>query len=533
MAHTKTPTHEPAELKGADAWADYLKTRPLPVRADALAELRALLAGKEGNQSAPHRLIATDPALTFHVTLQAQKLQQAKGNSVRGPEHAVNTLGSERLSTLCHTLTAVTDNDMPAMAFRAYADSMIAGELAWAMLQLKKVSGRDELWLASVLSGLPDWLLWLHAPQTMIALQNAVYRDEEPVQSAEQRLLGCTRDALCRALLSRFQVPEEITEALEQQQWLNAQETELAALKDADSATLTGEDRARLVKLQAPITASALANRVRVAARPGWREPYLTASLPLIAAYLGGSVDDARRLIQNCCVSVSRQLGATCWMSPAAELLLLPEGWRPLGTTEVPVPPAAVAPSPAMASPAASEPPSDTRTPRCLDEALVQQTLANLKPQSLSPMKPSAALTELVKGLKLGVGVQRLALLLVPAGTQQIKTTKLIGFTSKHPLGSFSCDFQQPGLFNQLCSRPASLIINASNRQRMQTQLPRGFDSILPMGGTLWVSLFAAEKPIGVIICDLQGDQETLSDEAVNLAKSLCQAATKAMSGGG
>ena len=525
---TNSTDSSPSHRKGAAAWADFLKTALVPVRADALTALRTLLAGKGDGQASPHRLVATDPALTFHVTAQAQKLQQAKGNSVRGPEHAVNTLGSERLGKLCRTLTAIPDKDMHAMAFRAYADSLIAGELTWAMLQLKKVSGRDELWLASVLAGLPDWLMWLHAPETMTALQDAIYRDEEPAEQAEQRILGCTSHALALALISHLKLPEEVTEALEQQQWLNAQENQLTPLGGADTTTLAGEERARMVRLQAPITATALANRVRLAARPGWRTAYLADSLPLISAYLGGSVDDARRLIQSCCVSVSRQLGATCWLPPAAELLLLADGWRPRAVSEVPATPQESAPAPA----AARNPAADTKAPRCLDDALVQQTLTTLKPQGLTPLKPSAALTELVKGLKLGVGVQRLALLLVPAGGQQLKTAKLIGFPANHPLGTFSCDLQQPGLFNQLCGRPASLVIDANNRQRMQPQLPRGFDSALPSSGALLVSLFAADKPIGVIVCDLQSDLGALSNEAVGLAKTLCQAATKAMGEG-
>ncbi|MFC6671641.1 HDOD domain-containing protein [Marinobacterium aestuariivivens] len=207
-----------AELSGAEAWTGYLAPRPLPTRLSTLERLRQEVDSEHSTLMSVTPIIKSDPVLCLQVICEAQKLHAAKGSDVTGIDHAIGSLGLDRLGQLaarCRGLRLHPARVAHLQYFRAIANSHHAATQCAQWLRKRHATYAEKGWAAALCYGVGFWSLWLHAPLHMHRIQCRVIDDGlEPVQ-AEIETLGCTTQQISLGLAHAWQLPPLVIAALD------------------------------------------------------------------------------------------------------------------------------------------------------------------------------------------------------------------------------------------------------------------------------------------------------------------------------
>ncbi|GAA0795266.1 HDOD domain-containing protein [Marinobacterium sediminicola] len=544
------PNSQPAPrpyLHGLEAWADYLETRALPVRVSILTRFRRLLANDRSTLQQLTHLVSSDPVLSLHVTRTAQQLHQGKRTSVTSIQHAVSSIGLDRLQTLAKELSSLKINPgsmQQKMYFRAIADSLHASFQSAELCRMRGLPFVEEVRLASLLYGFIHWLAWLYAPLHKQHYQERVLLHGVDVALAEQDIFGCTLQALGAELAARWDLPELTRDALSHATSPSHNDLHLLHRRAVQDPSLGKLDMRNINQLtQQRFFPVKLGNWLALTTTRSWHSDKALRLFDILADYLSLTTDRLVSQLHQHCAEAARRYHVAGTLSPAAELIFLPtqDGTPHTGLIPSPelkrlskgsYPLLEVPPSPApttLAEPPAEQEDVARPVEEHLDSDRYRQSLERLTDPQYAFTKPAQVLQTLLQGLHQGLGLQRLALLLVNLPRQQLQCAHRLGLPAEHSLGEVRISLEVPSLFKRLSEKPAGILMDSRNRKKLDPMLPEAFTSRLDQGDYMLMSIFQSSTPVALIYADDLPRHEQLSPFQFEQFRQLCAAASQAM----
>ncbi|WP_417581630.1 HDOD domain-containing protein [Nitrincola sp.] len=512
-------SRNPTSPVGLDEWLDFFQDKSLPVRASTAARLNKALDQASSNLLTLAPIIRTDPVLCLHVTRAAQALLSDKEGKIAGIDHAVQTLGFDRITQLLSQVTSFRLNPastVHTLFMRAVADSHHASTQAADWQDRKNASNTEEVRLAALLYGFIHWCAWLYTPLHKEAYQRKVIDEGVDVALAEYDVFGCTLQELGYRLAQQWKLPELTVEALSHDTSPSSSLLNKLHLKAMGDPRLDGKDLREVNHfLQQPFFAVKLANWLALTATRGWNTPKARRLYEIIGDYLRLDQNDTLARLHSTCAESARQYHLPGVLSPASELLFIPSAQptpgilrkaerQQLQETVPAVSSLGQTDAPSAEPIPASDLPTTPAPAKFLDQALYDNLTATLRQPDSNFRKADQVLKMLLQGLHEGLGMSRVSMMQI--NQHQLKPLISKGFDNQHPLTRYTNNLEIPSLFKRLCDKPTCLWYNYRTYNRLMPMLPADFESCLPSHDWLIMSLFGPSGPLAIIYAD-QGEQ--------------------------
>ena len=541
-------SRKPQSPTNLDEWLDFFIDKPLPVRASTRVRLRKTLDSPSSNLLSLTPIIRTDPMMVFQITRAAQTLLTPKGSKVASIDHAVQALGFDKIEQLLTSVQSFKLNPhstVHTMFMRAVADSHHASTQAGEFARLKHHAQAEEIKLAALLYGCIHWLAWLYAPLHKETYQRKVLQEGIDVALAEYDVFGCTLQSVGHQLAKQLNLPELTVTALSHDTSPSSDLLSKLHMKAMGDPRLEGEALREINHFfQQPFFPVKLANWLALTATRGWHTPKAKRLYEIISDYLAIDKDMTLSHLHSQCAQSAREYHQPGVLSPAAEILLLPEtktndcfigmisDKEKLKLSEH-TPAVFVETADTTSS---TEKPSQRNKAIMipsdyLDKRVFESISAELKTlgQTKHFTKLGHIIKQLHKGLSEGLGIKRILILQVAQKELQLKPLLNSGFNANDPLKSFSQDLKIPSIFKRSMTKATFVWFSAETSQRLMPLIPTQFERIMPDNDWLLMSLFDTRGPIVMVYADHGQDAPPLNKFIADRFRFLCTAANQAL----
>ncbi|WP_286237012.1 HDOD domain-containing protein [Neptuniibacter halophilus] len=528
-------------IYGVEAWVEYLKERPLPVRNSVLRRLQKQLQDPNVPLRSLNRTIQSDPVLSLHVVRKASELHDKFDSKVKSIDHAINSLGLDNIQAVLKEATPLRLNPSSVaqkMYFRYISVSHHAAVQATDWLQKRKAPFIDETYLATLFYGVGHWLLWQHAALHMSEIQSKIREQQTDVVLAENDVLGCTVQEISQRLIADWGISELAVVSLEHETSPNKKTLSQLHQRALGDPRLSDQDLREINHLvQEKFFPVKLANWIALTANLGWQQTKTMKIIDIINDFLKGEISETIAMLHVNCASASRSFHVAGTLAPAAEMLMLPSELMinfKLSEKEraqlqdkhpaVEKPVQIIAP--VIEPEEADETPPAEIKPDYLDQALFDQISERfLKGYNLYT-RPKHVLQGLIQGLNRGLGFERVCMYLINGKSHRMKTAFSAGFEETHPIIQFEYDLEIPSLFKKLRERPGCIWVKPANQEQMQHMLPEIYQNWCCENGYLLMSLFLGKTPIAIIHADYGSHGSEISEFHHERFRYLCSAAS-------
>lgn len=519
-------------LFSATAWTTYLADRPLPTRLSSLQRLKRETASDRGTLMSITAIIKADPVLCLQVVRLAQALHARKGSDVTGIDHAIGSLGMERLGQLakeCEALRLHASCSAELQYFRAIANSHHAATQCAQWLRARHATYAEKGWVAALCYGVGFWSLWRHAPLHMHRIHCRI-RDAglDPID-AQIETLGCSVQQISLGLAQAWQLPPLIIAALDNETSPSRRTLDKLHQRSLSDPRLNKDDLRSLSHLlQQHFFPVKLANWLVQTTQLGWSTTRALGMYDIVNDYLGKELQQTTALIHQNCALAAQQYHVPGTLAPAAEMLFITSdsqldqtlGERELQRYSGRYPEPAPLPDPSLAS--------QTPAATFADAQAYQQINQRLLHGYNLYTRPGHILQGLLLGLSQGLGLNRLALQVVRS-KQQLKTAQVMGIDDDDPITRLEAELDRSLLLKQLCTRPGCIWLSASTRPRLLPMLPTSYRAALGEQDGLMMCIFAHGKPVALLYGDLGNATSTLESFHRDQFRALCTAASGAL----
>ncbi len=517
---------------GLDQWITFLRDKPLPIHARTKLLMRNLFDSPDASLKQFQPVIASDPVLAVHAIGLANQLNRNPDTDVSTADLAVATLGMDHLHALTEKLPVIKINHQSVphkQYFHTIANSYHAATQATNLCRFSNPAVVNETRTAALVYGVGHWALWRYAPRQMSEVKIRIYEQGADTALAEDDVLGCTIQDISQHLAESWHLSRLAVEALRHATSPDAEMLDKLHRYAGNNDNLSDADLREVKQLlNAPFYPVKLANWLSLTVPYGWTQPKALRLIELITDFLQQPPDDViKRLHQNC-LTASRQYHIAGILSPAAMLLLLPSdqvlSYRLESPSGVSTP--RVNDSPAPAPQPAAEPEAEDSP--MADEALYAQILKRLGTAPSLYSDETQLLTDLLRGLRLGLGLERVALFRAEQGN--LAPFKQSGFARGELLPRFTQSLKVPSLFKKLAQKPLAVWINTDNRERIWAELPERFKGICHQHSLILTSLFIDGEARYIIYADRGDALRMLSRFDFKQFKQLATAASRCLS---
>ena len=265
------------------------------------------------------------------------------------------------------------------------------------------------------------------------------------------------------------------------------------------------EDAPQRVSLQASVM------RLADAFQNGWWQHQVQEELDLISSILDIAPETAWQTL--CRITLS--FAADPSFSPE---IVQPARWLPMLPGEWP------------ALDAASQPEEKTDNQAATvqaDALTVRMQALHLAGKQRAPAKDIMALT--VRALSEGLGMRRIAFILLAPGQQELRARFVLGVPQNDPLRQMIISLDPANVFTKLVGKTQGIWLNAANSAQFLPHFPASFRRCYPAQEFCLMSIFAGKKPLGVIVADRDG-ADVLSEYHYQHFKQICLLTTQALS---
>lgn len=531
-------------------WLDFFCDKPIPVRASTVVRLRKALESSSSNLLSLSPIIRSDPLMVFQVTRSAQALLTGKSAKVASIDHAIQTLGFDRIGEILSSVDSFKLNPFSTvhtMFMRAVADSHHAATQATKIAQLKHQQQFEEIKLAALLYGSVHWLAWLYAPLHKEAYQRKVLQEGIDVALAEFDVFGCTLQAVGHRLAEQMNLPELTVTALSHDTSPSSDLLSKLHMKAMGDPRLEGEDLREINHFfQQPYFIVKISNWLALTATRGWNTHKAKRLYEIMSDYLGMDKDATLAHLHSQCAQSAREYAQPGVMSPASELILMPsEQSNFLGKISdkektklsKDIPRLRIEKTNAnrhvKTKKETINASDDTLRSDYLDPQLFKtihsEYISLGKADSKHFLKPGYIVKQLQRGLVEGLGLKRVLVLQVDNKNHLLKPLSSSGFDADDPLKSFSQDLKIPSIFKRLASKATFIWFSGNTRQRLSPLLPSHFEQIMPINDWLLMSLFEPKGPLVMIYADCGHDALPINSFLADRFRFLCTAANQAL----
>jgi HD-like signal output (HDOD) protein len=191
------------QAKGLDHWVSELEQTMLPVLPGSTSEIRRLLADPDTSLHQIGELVALDPVLRLHVVRACNiRFADHAAGTLSNPHHCVSMLGLNNISAVVAPLKSASEaaSRFESRYLQAIIQSRHAADQAVSWIPYRHQGNPDQLVLACLLYGAPDWALWQVASDEARLIDALIHQQRIPPEEAELAVLGCKRAELAKAL---------------------------------------------------------------------------------------------------------------------------------------------------------------------------------------------------------------------------------------------------------------------------------------------------------------------------------------------
>lgn len=476
-------------------WLERLGPRDIPVfrrTARLLAEFAQ--QGEDVKSSDVAAVILADPLMTLRILYDANARRSKRlGSETVSVEHALMMIGLNVFLEKNRSLKTVEETlgNQPGAMQAAYEQLQRGFHASWqardfAALHLDVQA--EEVEVAALLGGVTELLICLTAPETALKLRRQ--RKSQPTEIVERKLLDSSIDTLQQGVLAAWHMPEMVLEMLEK----------------------TTQPRPRQIMLRAAATIARRAER-------GWWHEDLAAAYDDLAKLLGQLPDQIAAIVHSNAVHIAR---AGAWIPglPVAR-------WLPMLPGEWPHEPDEEEEKEAV-NKTASAPKAEAARP-VPNKRIFEESLKAIESHLDGTLTLAQMSAQILRGLHSGLGLSRILFAMPTPDGKRVRARFTLGITAEDPLRHFEIRLASKDTFGQLMSRMQGLWLNSGNRTRLWPLTHPDLQQIIGDGDFYAMSLFAANKPIGLIYADRGHGNCDLDGATYTDFKILCLQAARGL----
>lgn len=143
--------------------------------------------------------------------------------------------------------------------------------------------------------------------------------------------------------------------------------------------------------------------------------------------------------------------------------------------------------------------------------------------------KQSEVLSVCLKSLFQDLCMSRVSLFLLTPNRKNLHNRMSIGVEKNSPLRELHIDLEKSSLLKILLNKPQAIWINQNSLKKYQTLIPQSFMASIMTDNFLAMSLFIADKPLGIVYADRSNTTETIDPEIFTQFKKLISFTSKAL----
>jgi hypothetical protein len=239
----------------------------------------------------------------------------------------------------------------------------------------------------------------------------------------------------------------------------------------------------------------------------GWWHPAVMQEINRIASILNVETNEVWQGLCRTALTLARDPARDHQVDqPARWLPMLPGAWPK--TSDAPL--------------SQVVPPSESADPGILTQRM--QAL-HLAAKNAAAPKDIMALT--VRAIVEGLGMKRVVFNLLTPGKPELRARYVLGFPQQHPLRNQIIPLDDVRLFVRLLEKPQSIWFNPVTAQQFSSLLPPDFSQLYPATHFCAMSIFAGEKPLGLVFADC--DEAPLTEHHYQHFKQICLLTTRAL----
>lgn len=462
-------------------WIKRIKDKPIPVLANTVDQLRRLNAADTTPVQDIVDVVEQDPGLTVQLLRYCNDPSKHRlQREVASVQQAVMLVGTRKLNEMAMKLPLLNKSlKEPARSqvLRAFCRAYHAGIQAVAWARLRRDMTPDEVFAASQLHFLGEFVLAMHAPDQL--MDTFSMRREKNIASEEAQylILGFTLDELSMAIAEAWNLPELVLEALR-----------------AENAN---HPRGFGIMLAVQVARHAAID---------WYNNKTNMLLKQAAEWLGQPQDKITSQAHRLAVDIAHHNYYDGVLQTAALLIQDRPGTVITPSKQVPTPK------------------NDTGAAICLMPQLnlLQDSLNQLK-QGLELGKDQDEILRIVlQGMHDGIGLNRVVFATPDPEGRQLRASAIIGAENDPVFNRFQIRLNIPHLFSRLLEKPQAVYINNDNRDQYWRMVPIEFQKLIGTNSFMAMSVFVKGKLMGLIYADRHTSDCQVDKVSYRYFKKLC-----------
>lgn len=452
-------------------WVEKLSTQPLPVLRSSRNALRQLIDSGTYNGSELTRNLAHDPLLCAQLLRRAN--QRSPEGRVATLEQAVVMCGSSALDELARSIPVLEDRVAEAdlqQLQQLYRFSFHVGYLARDLTKQKRDHHYTDAYFAGLLHNLGEIILRVFSPSQVPAIAQIAQNREIGRSEAAQEVLGFDCHQLSLALARAWHLPALLRSALDDDHFQDKR-TELVDL--AAGMMHVGPS------LLLPLSEDRLVLRV--------------------AELLGVRVEEVKGIIFRANSQAAAYLQERLPGLHNEDFIeFFPS--EPNDTFE------GAKPAPVKANP---------EILRRLEVAFASSETDTLTPQRVLELFTAA--------LREGLGIDRAVFALLSPDHAMLQGRYFGGVEANSPLHRFEFERHGRSVFARMMDKPAALILNEANRERIKPLLTQHVRQVIEVEEFMAHSIFIGDRPIGLCYADRALSHKSFTAEEYQTFRNQCQ----------
>jgi HD-like signal output (HDOD) protein len=468
-------------------WIKRIKDKPIPILVRTVDQLRKLNAVDNVPVQRIVDVVEQDPGLTVQLLRFCNEQPGSRlQREVASVQQAIMLVGTRKLNELAMKQPLLHQNlREPArgQVLRAFCRAYHAGMQAVAWAKQRRDMTPDEVFAASQLHFLGEFVLAMHEPEQLI--ETFRMRQEKNIASEEAQylILGFTLDELSMAIAEAWHLPRLVMEALR-----------------AENAN---HPRGFGIMLAVQVARHAAID---------WYSDKINTFLKQAADWLNVPLHKLTTQTHRLAVDIAHH-DYYEGVPQTAALLILDRASQP--------------------HPAAAKPESkpEKHAAVCLmpQVNLLQDVLNQVKIAVAARKDTDEILRIMLQGMHDGIGLNRLVFATLDADRRYLRANAIVGAENDPVFNRFQIKLNTPHLFVRLLDKSAAVCINDHNRDQYWRMVPVEFQKLIGTNSFMAMSVFANGELLGMVYADRHTSDCQLDNVSYNYFKKFCNTLGQAM----
>ena len=284
------------------------------------------------------RYVGNDPVLSLHLFSEAEKLRQDSNGGISRLDHCLSMMGVTRVKKIANSIP-ILKVARRSYCYQRYVSSIQQSQFAahltasWSSNTFQRTD--NPLHFPALFYGCGSWFLWRFELEKIRQVEELVFNQHVSLQEAEINIFGCPIKDISAGIIKHSALPSDSGDALT----FNWQ-AHLKTLARISNNNIE-EDKRDIIPastsvniLKSDVSKVGIANELaaQIQHRP-YNHPHTKRIIKISAALLNSSVENHRKKIQKNILSFSKTVRYPGIISPAANMLFLPQNENPKTST--------------------------------------------------------------------------------------------------------------------------------------------------------------------------------------------------------